>query len=152
MSESEKTPREIGEQAKNLYHKHKNASWQLEGFKNLIDSSIESAQFQNGMALAKEEGQDSYKGESLAMHTSEEMRDWRDNNLKLLGDVVLLQGLAKDKYETNLSEATQHYNNDAATYHDLAVAEASLDGVRINVSQAQEAPEIVKVEVRSPEK
>lgn len=140
---SEKTPRQIGKEAEVLYAQHKHIAPELQGATEAVESHISMAQHFHNLANAMESGKVAPEFEEFSVEENvQRRRGMRDEALVVLGKSVLRQGELTEKSDTNLHEATQHYEENAAAYHKLAVHEADMDGVHINVDQSHDTEEL----------
>ena len=138
----EKTPRQIGKEAEALYAKHKLIAPELQGITEAVENYTSMAQHFHNLANAMESGEVAPEFEEFSVEENvQRRRGMRDEALATLGKSVLRQGELAKKSETNLHEATQHYEENAAAYHKLAVHEADMDGIHINVDQSRDTKE-----------
>jgi hypothetical protein len=131
---SEKTPRQIGEEAKAIVEEYGRIETRNNRAKFQFKTAMDNAQSLHNDARANE------SGKMNDPRSPEELRERRDKELGRLTEAVLKKAeIEVDEAELDAS-SRNHYKENAAAYHDLAVAEATLDGVKINVS-LQESPE-----------
>ena len=139
---SEKTPRQVGIKAEALYTKHKNIAPELKAVNEWVEQDISMVQHFHNRANAMESGKEAPEFEEFSLEENvQRRRNMRDTALEKLGKSILRQGELTEKSDANLHEATQHYEENAAAYHKLAVHEADMDGVPINVQQPKNTEE-----------
>jgi hypothetical protein len=146
--QSPKTPRQVGEEAQRLYYRHNNAAWQYTLSKGFMEDALPVAHHDHGAFKAKENGENMYKGRSLDKYSLEDLRAFRDDKLGSVVRNLQSQWEASDAMEANVEQAAKHYKDNAAAYHTLAMAEAALDGVDIQVQYVESPEEPVDVEVK----
>lgn len=147
-----KTPRQLGTEAESLYSDHKSFARRYDRATAEVAEHTELAQLHEGIRQAIYQGKKTYyangRGGNLGGESSDQHFEFRNEQLKKLGDAVLDQGYSLEDLRTNNRQAARHYKRNAEGYHDLAVLEAQLDGVQINVSQPEESPEQIEVKVQ----
>lgn len=146
---SEKTPRQLGKEAamfRTLNH---------EADDRLVRASAEVSNLQDQAEyfgrVAAGDDVESLKGEKehwagYVSASPEKARELSRGALKLLADEqpsVYERATERAKYT---KEAAEHLKQNAAGYHDLAVLEAAMDGVQINVQKPKDAEEHTQAE------
>lgn len=133
---SEKNNSQLGETAKRFYSEHEQRERWAGLARKEINHRIEAAQHAENGRLYHER-RDEYQAGIFKRE--------RDRYLESLGRLVLGEGMAKEASERNLSEAAEHFEQNAGDYHDLAVTEAAADGVEIKVQQQNSPAEQIEV-------
>ncbi len=148
---TEKTPRKLGEEAKNLYGEHKDIEASLTEATLSVAVHKSDVRFHNGMLAALEDGKRSYylggRGGNLDSTDMRYESEMVDDLLKGLGDAVMDEGFSLDQSDKHMKQAARHYRRNNVNYHTLAVAEAALDGIHINVQQPESLAEPIEVQV-----
>ena len=136
----EKTPREVGEEAKVIYAKHKDIANQIDlkdryMFQNTWDA-VSSDRNLKSIEQDPNPGSVAPTGKARERYARE-----RDRSVSNIGPLALEKAHLEIASDANIFEAQQHLEDNSAQYHDLAVHEAALDGVKVNVAKSEESDE-----------
>lgn len=144
---SEKTPRQLGKEAEMFKSLSRDAEDRLYRASVKVSDLQDEAEYFGRVAAGDDVESLKSEKEHWAGYvpaSPEKARELSQGALKLLVDeqpIVYEHATELAKYRR---EVTEHYKQNAAGYHDLAVLEAAMDGVHINVQKpkgAEEHPE-----------
>ncbi|MFI5212615.1 MAG: hypothetical protein ACHQTE_01485 [Candidatus Saccharimonadales bacterium] len=147
---SEKTPRQLGKEVEMFRSLNHDAEGRLLRASLDVDNLQDQADYFGRVAAGDDV--ESLKAEKewwagYAPASREQARELSREALKLVADeyqpIVYERATERAKYTR---EAAEHYEQNAAGYHDLAVLEAAMDGVPINVRQSKAAKEHTQAE------
>lgn len=121
---SEKTPRQIGQEAQVLYDQHKD-----------IQSSAQETE--QAIAAHTEAVREDYRDVMIRHHgvsTAENREKIEANTRKF--KLAIVDSVDLEKQSTkNVTAAREHFQTNEDSYYTLAIAEAALDGVDVVVEQ-----------------
>jgi hypothetical protein len=144
---SDKTPRELGKEAQMNYEQHRFAAEGVSNATARLGHKIFALQDNDRTISKVNVRKGNYKdwSESDLLSYKVQLVGSHDEIQRELGNSAIAQGYALDEMKMNLRSAKGHYSRNQAGYHDLAVMEAGLDGVQINVQQQAESTHTAEV-------
>ena len=162
---SEKSLRQVGEESQQIYSRFKDVESEAKAANYAIQYYTDEAQVEDSIVRAIKNGKtvfsprknyqvSKFYGHRLGRYSHiddsvESHEKNRDDSLRIVGKSVLSAGVLLDDENDQLKKAAQHFKRNAASYYDLAVLEARMDGVDINVSQERSNPADEQIEVKA---
>jgi len=133
---SEKTPRQFGAEAKALMGQYGQIEDRAVSSSEALEYHQEYADYYNEIASGNEV--ERLEGDTTSV---EQARKLSQASLKRVADLQPRVDYWTERSVVYTEEAAKHYEQNAASYHDLGVLEAAMDGIHINTQKPKDAEE-----------
>lgn len=141
---SEKTPRQLGEEAEAIYSEYKAVERDLREADDNVDLFTADTQLYHHQLTQAESGKVPFYVDDVESHKAAKLKN-RDHAFEFLKGAILKQGELRYASGRNFNKAQAHYHENADGYVDLAILDAEMDGIHINVQQPRETEEHIDV-------